>query len=359
MVTGYYLLLADSPVCSKIPMEILHRGSNTKSLPMKLMSFQKNIDLKVQEAIGSRWPLGVVSYYLDSQSYDNIIAGRLRSVINILESASCIKFNSLSEKPHNISWIYITNPKRERECVHEAKYHDDGEITLVLGYDCLKENEILHALLHGIGLKDEVTHPHRERYIRVLWNNIRPERRKLYRIEPQDASKVLAEYDPLSIMHFHDRAFSSNGQPTIVPLISGLMINPSEELSQLDKMKLRLLFEHECNKRKVGDLLDSCKNAFHKKLEGSVEDASHNVQEDNVSNNNKAEELSAEHKEGKEKLKDSLGDNDEKSHDANVSDKVSENDNEVHEHSAEKRANHDQEENMDQDKVQDGSKDRS
>lgn len=45
---------------------------------------------------------------------------------------------------------------------------------LTLGYDCLKYRNILHSLLHAIGFKDEVTHPHRDKYIRVLWNNILP-----------------------------------------------------------------------------------------------------------------------------------------------------------------------------------------
>lgn len=42
----------------------------------------------------------------------------------------------------------------------------------------------------------------------------------------------------------------------------GLQIRPSEALSQLDKMKLRLLFGHECNRRSVDDLLDTCKREF-------------------------------------------------------------------------------------------------
>lgn len=45
---------------------------------------------------------------------------------------------------------------------------------LVLGYDCLTKKDLLHTLLHGVGLKDEVTHPHRDKYIRVQWNNIQP-----------------------------------------------------------------------------------------------------------------------------------------------------------------------------------------
>lgn len=48
------------------------------------------------------------------------------------------------------------------------------------------------------------------------------------------------------------------------------MIAPSERLSQLDTMALSLLFEHECNKRKVSDIIDSCKNVFHNKLKDSI-----------------------------------------------------------------------------------------
>lgn len=44
--------------------------------------------------------------------------------------------------------------------------------------------------------------------------------------------------------------------------LPGLQIRPSENLSQLDKMKLRLLFGHECNRRSVDDLLDTCKKEF-------------------------------------------------------------------------------------------------
>ncbi|XP_022115224.2 zinc metalloproteinase nas-15-like [Pieris rapae] len=190
--------------------------------------------------------------------------------MDAVQSASCVKFNSVVTKPVNITWLHITNPQKKRECVHKTLTLDGQEITVVLGYDCLKESDILHALLHAIGLKDEVSHPYRDRYMRVLWNNIRPEYRHLYQIQGLHSSKVLTEYDPTSVMHFHDRAFSSNGQATIIPLISGLIISPSDHLSQLDTMKLRLMFEHECNKRKVSEVIDSCKNVFYDKLKGSV-----------------------------------------------------------------------------------------
>lgn len=39
----------------------------------------------------------------------------------------------------------------------------------------------------------------------------------------------------------------------------GLVILPSETLSQLDRMRLHMYFGHECNRRNVNNLLDSCK----------------------------------------------------------------------------------------------------
>lgn len=52
--------------------------------------------------------------------------------------------------------------------------------------------------------------------------------------------------------------------------IPGLVINPSEGLSQLDTMKLRLLFGQECKRRNVDNLLDMCKAVFRQELEQNV-----------------------------------------------------------------------------------------
>ncbi|CAH0713680.1 unnamed protein product, partial [Brenthis ino] len=180
--------------------------------------------------------------------------------MRLIESDSCIKFQEEPLKPTgNKTWIHITNPNKARECVHEPVFMQSGEIMLTLGYDCLKYRDILHSLLHAIGFQDEVTHPHRDKYIRVLWNNILPAYRHLFIKEPIDSVRSSVEYDPLSIMHFHERAYSINGKATIIPLEPGLLIYPSEGLSQLDKMRLQLYFGHECNRRKVNDLLNSCK----------------------------------------------------------------------------------------------------
>ncbi|CAG9559181.1 unnamed protein product [Danaus chrysippus] len=193
--------------------------------------------------------------------------------MSVLESSACIRFKAAKDKPNgNDTWLHITNPKKKRECVHEPEILENGEIVLVLGYDCLKSRDLIHSLLHGIGLKDEVTHPHRDNYVKIVWENIQPAYRHLYRTQPVENSRGIVEYDPLSIMHFHDRAFSINGKATILPLETGLRISPSEGLSQLDKMKLHIYFGHECNKRKFVSLMETCKMSLKSKKDSASDE---------------------------------------------------------------------------------------
>ncbi|RVE54013.1 hypothetical protein evm_001416 [Chilo suppressalis] len=220
----------------------------------------KHIDYYVQDnQLGAQWPHGIVPYYLSLTDYDQLVHRRVRMAMNNLEDASCIKFKALPKPSHFAPWIHINNPDKIRECMHLGENNTNLERRLVFGYDCLNRREILHSLMHAIGFKDEVMHPQRDQYIRIQWENINPKYYPLFRVQYMDFAPIRTEYDPSSIMHFHDRAFSKNGQATIAPLLPGLEIGSTGELSSLDKLKLRLIFGHECNKRRVGDLLDSCK----------------------------------------------------------------------------------------------------
>lgn len=211
--------------------------------------------------VSLNWPKGIINYNVDEQAFSPKIQADIKHAMRIIELSSCIKFNPVSiQESKDKTWIRISNPNKERECNHEPRLQENGEIMLVLGYDCLTKKDLLHTLLHGVGLKDEVTHPHRDKYIRVQWNNIQPGYRHLYRKQLEEHAKNIVEYDPLSIMQFHDHAFSMNGRATIAPLEPGLLIHPSDSLSQLDRMRLQLNFGNECHKRKVYDILNSCKS---------------------------------------------------------------------------------------------------
>ncbi|CAG9791569.1 unnamed protein product [Diatraea saccharalis] len=169
--------------------------------------------------LGAQWPHGIVPYYLNTNDYDVLVAQRVRMAMNNLEDSSCLKFKAINGPSHFAPWLHISNPSKIRDCVHLRENKTDLEIPVVLGYECLHKREILHTLMHAIGFKDEVTHPQRDQYVRIQWENINPKYHQLFRVRYQDFAPVYIEYDPTSIMHFHDRAFSKNGQATIAPLV--------------------------------------------------------------------------------------------------------------------------------------------
>lgn len=51
---------------------------------------------------------------------------------------------------------------------------------VVLGYDCLSQGDIAHEIMHVLGFSHEHTRPDRDRYITVLWENIKPGMYSLY-----------------------------------------------------------------------------------------------------------------------------------------------------------------------------------
>ncbi|XP_021205455.1 seminal metalloprotease 1 [Bombyx mori] len=217
-----------------------------------------------------KWSLGIIPYYVDPESYDKIIENRIRLAMKTIEKSSCLIFKRLNSKPadKNLSWLHFTNPQKERDCTHQLQVGEYKEVIVTLGFECMLHTNIMHSLLHALGFNDEVTHPHRDKYIRILWENMQPKYRPLFLMQTaNEPNRPVVEYDPQSVMHFHDRAFSVNGEATIAPLIPGMIIRSGDKLSQLDKMKLKLYFTHECNKRTVEELIDACRDIL---LENAV-----------------------------------------------------------------------------------------
>ena len=55
---------------------------------------------------------------------------------------------------------------------------------MIIGFDCMSRQDILHAMLHVLGFWDEVTHPQRDQYVRVMWENIQPSKKFLHWLFP-------------------------------------------------------------------------------------------------------------------------------------------------------------------------------
>ncbi|KAJ7393133.1 hypothetical protein OS493_008433 [Desmophyllum pertusum] len=65
-------------------------------------------------------------------------------------------------------------------------------------------------------------------------------------------------YDYLSVMHYGGRAFTKNGQPTIVPVKAGAPIGQRKGISATDAKQMNLLYKEQCSKGGNGGGSSNC-----------------------------------------------------------------------------------------------------
>ncbi|XP_008295544.1 high choriolytic enzyme 2-like [Stegastes partitus] len=79
---------------------------------------------------------------------------------------------------------------------------------------CLYTGTIQHEVLHALGFAHEQVRSDRDRYVRILYQNIQSGKQHNFR--RLQTNNLWTRYDYNSVMHYSKYAFSKNGQPTIV-----------------------------------------------------------------------------------------------------------------------------------------------
>jgi hypothetical protein len=107
-----------------------------------------------------------------------------------------------------------------------------------LGNGCT-EGAIRHEFGHALGLFHEQSHPDRDQFVTIRWENIKPSARYNFRIAT-NISKP-SSYDYCSIMHYGANAFGG-GKQTIVPKQPGVQIGQRHGPSPMDVQMIRALY---------------------------------------------------------------------------------------------------------------------
>ncbi|XP_031355417.1 zinc metalloproteinase nas-7-like [Photinus pyralis] len=98
--------------------------------------------------------------------------------------------------------------------------------------------------MHAVGFQHQHSSPDRDNYIWIMYENIVDDQYGSFDII-QDVTSFGEPYDICTIMHYTDRAFSKNGEPTIVAKSDpGCVIGGAHEqgLTQIDKNKINHMY---------------------------------------------------------------------------------------------------------------------
>ncbi|XP_065073301.1 zinc metalloproteinase nas-4 isoform X1 [Ochlerotatus camptorhynchus] len=165
----------------------------------------------------SRWPGGVVPFEINGNFRANEMQ-MIEAAINEYHKNTCIKFVA-----HMGERDYISIESSSTGCWSSVgRIGGKQEVNLQMPGCTTKVGTIVHELMHALGFLHEQNRSERDDWVRIQSQNIqRGTENNFSKAKTGTTDGFGVQYDYGSVMHYSEKAFSSNGQPTIVAKKSG------------------------------------------------------------------------------------------------------------------------------------------
>ncbi|XP_061398643.1 zinc metalloproteinase nas-4-like [Musca vetustissima] len=186
----------------------------------------------------TRWPNGVVPYEIGAQ-FKRRELQMIHNAIQEYHQRTCIRF---VPRTNEKDYISIVNGKSG--CWSSiGRVGGKQEVNLQTPGCLTKPGTAIHELMHVLGFLHEQNRQERDGYVDIKYKNIKQAAYDNFKkVSPTIAFGV--PYDYASVMHYSAKAFSQNGQPTIVAKHpkGNQMMGQRNGFSQLDIDKINRMY---------------------------------------------------------------------------------------------------------------------
>jgi len=185
------------------------------------------------------WPYRTVPY-----SFDSKISARGRKrityAVNLLMRQVNARGKCLTIRPKNRydrNYVHII---ADPGLCYSAVGCSKGKQVMSLPPGCDGVGVAQHEFLHALGFWHEQSRDDRDKYVTILWDNIKPRFKHNFRSYRPTLNQGFG-YDYGSLMHYGAYDFSRNNKPTIVTK-GGQEIGQRKGVSWQDVMEIRKLY---------------------------------------------------------------------------------------------------------------------
>ncbi|KAF7992668.1 hypothetical protein HCN44_005012 [Aphidius gifuensis] len=193
-----------------------------------------------------RWPDGIVPVFINEDDFDQEDIAMIKAALKEYHEKTCLRFRAYNEKDSD----YVVFQGSEAGCWSSVGRQGKEQVINLQNPGCMKHGTIVHEIMHAVGFYHQQSSFDRDEYVKIIWANI--EKGKEHNFEKYDSNTVTdygVGYDYQSVMHYSSKAFSKNGNMTIVPKKEDEIIGQRNGMSDKDMIKLGAMYNSECKKR--------------------------------------------------------------------------------------------------------------